>query len=110
MVSEQSNVLRRLRRGTGNCLLRYALEEDEELSTAVVDAVNAVRRSRTTSDEPLNDAIDPDALDGLFRAQYDGTPRTDGIVIFEHWGFLIVVETAGAVFVYDRPDGGRAAE
>lgn len=47
----------------------YKPEDDEALSTAIVTAVSEAKGRDITHDEcVLYDSIDPDALDGMFRA------------------------------------------
>ncbi|WP_101298140.1 HalOD1 output domain-containing protein [Halegenticoccus soli] len=106
MIPEHVKTLRTLGEGERGYLVRYSVDEGEPFGTAIVEAVEAIDPGGSIRDEPLDVAVDADALDNLFGAQYDGTPRGDGVVVFEHWGLLIVVETSGAVFVYDAPEGG----
>lgn len=51
----------------------YRLEDGEDLSTAIVTAVSEAKGRDITQNEcVLYDSIDPDALDGLFRADSAG--------------------------------------
>lgn len=63
------------------------------LSRAVLDAVAANEgREVTNLEEPLYEAIDPEALDELFRSG-------SGRVIFEYAGYEVTVESSGDVTV-----------
>ena len=49
-------------------------------------------------DRPLNDSIDPDALDAIFAPRHDGAPRTgDGYVEFSAYGYRVRVRKNGTV-------------
>lgn len=70
---------------------RYTLDDDEDLSTGIIEALSAAKSQDVTLDGPaLYDAIDPEALDGLFRRQGEGEPikveftTHDAIVVL--WG------------------------
>jgi len=62
--------------------MEYEIEATESVSTAVILAVSAVEGCEPCSLHPLTDILDPDALNGLFRSQADGTPRTGGHLSF----------------------------
>lgn len=53
--------------------MEYAIDSDEAVSTAVVFAVSSLEDRQVTSLPPLNESINPDALDRLFESQYSGT-------------------------------------
>jgi len=72
---------------------------DEAVPTAVVETVAAVSNGTVTELPPLQDAIDPDALDALFT-----TGQAHGSLAFEYHGFLVVVTAAGTVAVHDAED------
>lgn len=58
--------------------MQYTPESDECLSHAIVEAVSEAKgRDISDDDCALYDAIDPDALDGMFRAEREG----DGVKI-----------------------------
>lgn len=67
-------------------------DSDEEVSTAVVRAIEEVTNTPVVESPPLYDAVDPDALDSLFRDR-----DTDGEVQFEHDGYRITATGAGEV-------------
>lgn len=71
-----------------------------ELTVTVVDAVaSAVEISPTEVVPRVNDKVDPDALDRIFRPKPDGTPR-QGRLTFELLDCLVTVVGDGAVLVY----------
>lgn len=68
---------------------------DTSVSHRVVEAVaNEEGIPPHDLDQPLNEVVDPDALDDLFRA--DGTIET---VEFSYHGYAVVVRGAGRVAV-----------
>lgn len=73
--------------------------DDVPLSTTVLSAVAATADVDPIELPPLNDAIDPDALDSLFAPREDGTRRTPGTVSFEFAGFTVTVAADGTVDV-----------
>ena len=79
---------------------RTALSDDRTVSTAVVEAVaEAEGVPPTEIDTPLHRAIDPDALNQLFRS--DRTPLDDTRVSFDYTGYEITV--LGAEQIRVRP-------
>lgn len=83
--------------GTGSV---YSITPDERPSIAVVRAV-AQRLGSNPAElpQPLNEVLDPDALDALFTAQPDDRPREGGIVSFEFNGYVVTVKNADTVYV-----------
>jgi len=51
----------------------------------------------TALSRPLNEVVDPEALDTLFGPQPDGQPREPSHVEFEYYGYTVVVYGDGAV-------------
>lgn len=64
----------------------YHADGDESISTAVVRALEAVTNTPAEELPVLYDAVDPDALDALFRDR-----DTEALVQFEHDGYRITV-------------------
>ncbi len=56
--------------------MHYEIRPDEPVSTAVVRTASAVTGCEPCSLPPLIDVVDPDALNALFAARNDGTPRS----------------------------------
>lgn len=91
----------------------YRPDADEPLSQAVIAAVASVSDCRPTKSDavdssdvlpPLHDAIDPDALDALFRRHggADADGRTDdrrGRVEFSYYGYRVTARSDGSVSV-----------
>lgn len=71
----------------------------ESVSTVVVTAVAAVTGERNDAMPPLNDAIDPDALDALFGPRYSGEPRRGGVVSFRYNGCHVTAYGDGELVV-----------
>jgi len=54
-------------------LVEYVPDEDERLSTAVVNALSQAKgRDVIGGEYVLYDSVDPDALDGMFRRKREG--------------------------------------
>lgn len=72
-----------------------------ELTVTVVDAVSEAAGVSPTEVVPcVNDHVDPDALDRLFRPRPDGTPR-QGRLTIELMGCRVDIVSDGTVLVYD---------
>lgn len=72
--------------------MEYEIGSDESVSTAVVCAVSAVEGRDQRSLQPLAEVLDPDALNGLFGPQTDGTTRTGGRLTFVYSRCCVTVE------------------
>ncbi len=86
----------------------YRKQSDEAPSEAVLSAVSTVSGRSVVSYssdedclEPLYDAIEPDALDALFRSDCDGA------VIFSYSGYEITVRSTGKILL-SEPSNGEA--
>ena len=84
----------------------------ESLSAAVLAATadatgSSVVGSPTGDDgdvlDPLYTAIDPDALDALFRSIVGGESRSDGVVTFVYEGCEVEARSDGIVTVTQHP-------
>lgn len=72
------------------------------LAYAVLEAI-AEREDTDVADlPPLHERIDPDALDQLFAATYDGTTRGGGHVRFSYAGYVVTVHSEERVELQDR--------
>ncbi|WP_137284939.1 HalOD1 output domain-containing protein [Halorussus salinisoli] len=94
MSEKQSSV----NRGT---VLTYEVDGSERLSEGVVAAVSTVSDTDPAEMDPLAETIDPDALNSLFAAQHDGTPRAVGNARFSFFDYDIVVSSDGRISVLD---------
>ncbi len=65
---------------------------EEDVSFAVVEAVSTVTGESPLDVGPLNDVIDPDALNELFGLTDDGRCREGGRVSFPFEGLLVVID------------------
>lgn len=75
-------------------------DSTSELTVTIVDAVaSAVGVSPTEVVPRVDEHVDPDALDRLFRPRPDGTPR-EGRLVFELLDCRVAVDGDGAVLVY----------
>ncbi|UPW00076.1 hypothetical protein M0R88_16370 [Halorussus gelatinilyticus] len=68
-------------------------------SEAVVLAVADARNCDPVELPPLNDTLDPDALDALFAETVAGRPRTGGRITFEYDDCTVAVFGSGEVLV-----------
>jgi hypothetical protein len=73
--------------------------EDATPTEAVVDAVADARDCDPLDLPPLNDAVDPDALDALFADTAGGTPRYGGYLTFHYCDCTVTVSGVGTVVV-----------
>lgn len=75
--------------------------ETESVSATVVRAVAAAEGGTELElDEPLYDAVDPDALDQLFAPKPDGTSRLFGQLHFRYHGYSVLVHGFGRIDVF----------
>lgn len=72
---------------------------DRPVSEQVVEAVASVAGKRITELEPLNDAVDADALNSLFASKHDGSLRRGGYLAFEYAGHFVTVFASGRIEV-----------
>jgi len=72
--------------------MEYEIGADEAVSTVVVRAVSAVEVRDPLSLRPLVEILDPDALDTLFGARTDGTPRPGGRLTFVYGKCRVTVD------------------
>lgn len=73
--------------------------EATSVSEEVVSAVAAARGRDPTDLDPLFEAIDPDALDGLYERDGFGRAQSSVRVEFTYCGCEVVVDVDGAVSV-----------
>lgn len=84
--------------GDGAADVRIEIEPEEQFSVSIVRAASCATGLDTEELPPLYEAVDPDALDALFRRTSDGTVRTDGVLRFSYAGLEVCVD-GGAVVV-----------
>lgn len=72
--------------------MEYEIAPDEALSVAAVTAVSSVENCPITSLPPLNESIDPDALDKLFASRGEGATGRLDEVSFRFSDSLVTVD------------------
>ena len=88
----------------------YRLQDGERPSTAVVNAIADHEGASPNEIGPrLYDAVDPDALDSLFRQRVDGRIRDGGKAVFKYRGYEITYESDGWIRIADDPSSASGA-
>ncbi|NHN60319.1 MULTISPECIES: HalOD1 output domain-containing protein [Halorussus] len=78
--------------------------EGQSVSRTVVEAVATLEDADETELPALAAFVDPDALNSLFGARFDGRRRAvEGRVEFEYAGYRVAVESDGALTVSRTP-------
>lgn len=72
--------------------MEYNIGIDEPVSMAVVRTVSEVMDQDPLSLSPLANVLDTDALDALFDARFDGTPRTGGQLSFVYNNCRVTID------------------
>jgi len=80
----------------------YDWTSDVPLSTEVLTLVAEAADVDPIDLEPMNNCVDPDALNKLFSTREDGTPRAGGNVSFEIHGHYVTVFADGQIVVRGR--------
>ncbi|WP_135828485.1 HalOD1 output domain-containing protein [Halorussus halobius] len=80
--------------------VEYERADDETTTRAVVTALSIALDVPETELSPIYDAVDPDALDALFRPDGALTTAVDGRVVFEYGTHRVRVDSDGRVCVY----------
>jgi hypothetical protein len=69
-------------------------------STTVIHALaDAMGRDVSDVSFSLYDSVDPDALDSIFDAKSDGTPRSPGHIAFTVQGYRVTVYSWGPIVI-----------
>lgn len=68
------------------------IRENESATTAVIRAVSAVTGRTRSSRQPLNEVIDPDALDLLFESRANDVPRSGARLSFTYSSCRITID------------------
>lgn len=74
---------------------------ERSVSEQVVQAVAHVSGCSVTEIEPLNNAVDADALNNLFAEKLDGSMRRGGYLAFEYANHFVTVFASGRIEVTD---------
>jgi hypothetical protein len=71
-----------------------------ELTTTLAHAISDVTGIDVTDTGfTLNDYVDPDAMDKLFKPKSDGTPRTNGSLNLTILGCQVVIHSTGQIVI-----------
>lgn len=84
---------------------RYRVTYDGgmDLSVLIVSAISSITGTDPVKiDPPLNEAIDPDALDRLFDDRPGGLPREGGHLVFYLGGCRVTVYSDGELVIDPR--------
>jgi len=80
--------------------VKHDFEGSAELTTTLAHAISDVTGVDVTDTGfTLNDHVDPEALDRLFKPQDDGTPRVDGHLSFTIWHHRVTVYSDGQIAI-----------
>jgi hypothetical protein len=91
-------------------VVRHDWEEDGSLSSTVVTAVAAIRNVEPTAVDPLNEAVDPDALNDLFEDRHCGTERAGATLSISLNDCTVTIHGDGRVVVEAQGRRGDGAE
>ena len=79
--------------------MEYEVGDREPVSMAVVRAVCAMENRMPNTLRPLNDILDPDALDAIFENRYNGLPRVGGQISFIYSNCQVTIESGEYVII-----------
>lgn len=87
-------------RQTQTYFVQHDFDGPAKLTTTLAHAISDISDVDVTDTGfTLNDHVDPDALDRLFKPKDDGTPRMDGHLTFTIWGFQATVYSDGQIAI-----------
>jgi len=84
---------------TPSYVTEHDWERDESLAATVVSAVAAIRNVEPTAVEPLNETVDPDALNDIFDARHNGGDRSGPTLSFRLSSCEVTIHADGRVVV-----------
>jgi hypothetical protein len=70
---------------------------NQSLATAIVHHIATKHDAEPSTLDPLYEVVDPDALEALFAARNDGSPRSTGQVVFDYSGYEVTVTSKGDI-------------
>ncbi|WP_436912303.1 HalOD1 output domain-containing protein [Halosimplex marinum] len=86
--------------GAGTYYVKHDFGGSAELTTTLAHAISdATGVDVTDTGFTLNDHVDPEALDRLFKPKDDGTARVDGHLSFAIWGYQVTVYSDGQIAI-----------
>lgn len=91
-------------------VVRHDWDEDDSLSSTVVTAVAAIRNVEPTAVDPLNEAVDPDALNTIFENRHCGTERAGASLSIRLNECVVTIHGDGRVVVEAPGEGGDDVE
>ncbi|WP_440005359.1 HalOD1 output domain-containing protein [Halomicrococcus sp. SG-WS-1] len=75
-------------------------DDSRSISETVIDAVAAIQNLDPTEARiPLDEVVDPDALDAIFADSFDGQTRDGGRVVFSVAGLDVFVHANRHIFI-----------
>jgi len=87
-------------RDTQTYFVKHDFDGAAALTTTLAHALSDVTGIDVTDTGfTLNDHVDPDALDRLFKPKDDGTPRMSGHLTFTVWGYQVTVYSDGQIAI-----------
>ncbi len=93
-------------RASQNYFVQHDFDGSAELTTTLAHAISDVTGIDVTDTGfTLNDHVNPEALDLLFKPKADGTPRTNGHVSFTVWGYQVTVYSNGQIAIVPPRQG-----
>jgi hypothetical protein len=85
---------------TQTYFVEHDFERPAKLTTTLAHALSDVSGIDVTDTGfTLDDHVDPDALDRLFKPKEDGTPRMNGRLTFTAWGYQVTVYSDGQIAI-----------
>lgn len=83
-----------------NYHVHHDFDGSAELTATLAHAISNVTGADVTDTGfTLNDYVDPEALDRLFKPKSDGMPRGHGHVSFVVWGYQVTVYSSGRIVI-----------
>lgn len=89
--------------------VKYEIGPERSVSVAIVEAVSSTEHCSPRSLPPLNETIDPDALDKLFESWSESTARRSGHVLFEYSTCLVSVADQESITIELRHESTDTA-
>jgi len=84
--------------GTRTYRVKHDFDGSAELTTTLAHAISDVTGLDVTDTAfTLNDYVDLEALDRLFKPSDDGRQRIDGHLSFDVWGYEVTVHSDGQI-------------
>lgn len=86
--------------GAQTYFVQHDFDGPAKLTTTLAHAISDVSGINVTDTGfQLNDHVDPEALDRLFKPKSDGTARMNGQLSFTIWGYQVTVYSDGQIAI-----------